>query len=552
MREPAAVVLSLLLFAACADGPGPSEPSSPPAGALEVSVDSATLAAGEELAPEVSIVDDQGEGMDLSTIEWTSSDSSVVTVDSLGRMTALSPGSARIRAYASPLEHLIEIRVPDVRSIRLIPESDSLFVGERLRFRVELETDIPFAPSLERFAWSTYPALSGPLLEPGIVRAAATGGIEVSATLGGTVGLATVRIVDPGTPYLQVLGTSLSSCALREGGLAYCWGSSGLIGTPIVATAAGGYELLPLPHDPEGLRFDTLASTRAAYCGLRDGAVHCWGINVGGMFGPGLEARRTYLLPQPVATDLRFTAITLGSAHACGLDGNGRAYCWGSNGLGQLGDGTIIDRPEPAPVSGDLRFIQLAAGGNHTCGVTVENVVYCWGDDSVGSVRGGTTPCPASTEHGVCALEPVAAEGVPLLRQVASGVDATCGLTDQGALWCWGGPWDDPHRMDDQVYSTVAYGEDHGCALTTQSQPYCFGSNAFGKLANPGTGHGFATAPVSVYGSTRFRAIDTGLHHTCGVAVDGTDVYCWGLNQQGQLGLGHLDPANIPRKVRLP
>jgi len=33
-------------------------------------------------------------------------------------------------------------------------------------------------------------------------------------------------------------------------------------------------------------------------------------------------------------------ALTAGSRHTCVVAGDGRAYCWGYNGGGQLGDGT--------------------------------------------------------------------------------------------------------------------------------------------------------------------------------------------------------------------
>ena len=54
--------------------------------------------------------------------------------------------------------------------------------------------------------------------------------------------------------------------------------------------------------------------------------------------------------------------VTIGSAHSCGLTLEGRAYCWGDNFFGQLGDGTKTDRLRPVAVAGGLLFSSVSAG----------------------------------------------------------------------------------------------------------------------------------------------------------------------------------------------
>jgi alpha-tubulin suppressor-like RCC1 family protein len=63
-----------------------------------------------------------------------------------------------------------------------------------------------------------------------------------------------------------------------------------------------------------------------------------------------------------------FRQLSAGSDHTCGVTLEGRAYCWGHNGDGQLGDRTTTDASRPVPVAGGLTFRLVSAAGNHTCG----------------------------------------------------------------------------------------------------------------------------------------------------------------------------------------
>jgi len=87
-----------------------------------------------------------------------------------------------------------------------------------------------------------------------------------------------------------------------------------------------------------------------------------------------------------------FTRVTVGFAHTCGETTSKRAYCWGLNTNGQLGDGsTVTQRLKPVAVAGGLGFYQVSAGGSHTCGKTGASVAYCWGANFNGELGNGST-----------------------------------------------------------------------------------------------------------------------------------------------------------------
>ena len=87
---------------------------------------------------------------------------------------------------------------------------------------------------------------------------------------------------------------------------------------------------------------------------------------------------------------LSFVQVKAGNQFTCGVATSGRAYCWGYNLYGQLGNGTTENRLAPIPVAGDHTFRQLNAGSSHVCGTTPEAVAYCWGYNGYGELGDGT------------------------------------------------------------------------------------------------------------------------------------------------------------------
>src|SRR5262245_3883349 len=92
-----------------------------------------------------------------------------------------------------------------------------------------------------------------------------------------------------------------------------------------------------------------------------------------------------------VAATRTLNQISSGGLHTCGVASDGRAYCWGYNAFGQLGDGTTTDRHAPVAVAGGLRFTHVSAGTYHTCGATTDDRVFCWGINDQGQLGDGST-----------------------------------------------------------------------------------------------------------------------------------------------------------------
>jgi alpha-tubulin suppressor-like RCC1 family protein len=297
-------------------------------------------------------------------------------------------------------------------------------------------------------------------------------------------------------------------------------------------------------------------------CGLAlGGELYCWGRGGNGQLGDGTTARSA----DPVRTQgaaAVFTAVTLGQHHSCALTDDGRAHCWGWNLWGQLGVGLDTDLGYPQIVAPELTFARLSAGSTHTCGVTVDGEAWCWGNNSQGQLGTG-----GADHQGV----PVRVAGSLPFAEISAGVHHTCGITDTGQAYCWGlnhvgqlGVGDTVNRIEPtpvasaERFVRIAAGERHSCAITAEGRARCWGSAAHGELGNGYITSGFApdvptVVPNPVHqirhdGEIVFRTIAAGAAFTCG-ADDRGRAWCWGLGYDGQLGGNELTQHSTPRQV---
>jgi alpha-tubulin suppressor-like RCC1 family protein/lysophospholipase L1-like esterase len=94
--------------------------------------------------------------------------------------------------------------------------------------------------------------------------------------------------------------------------------------------------------------------------------------------------------------------------------------------------------------------------------------------------------------------------------------------------------------------STITAGYGYSCATTIGATAWCWGENNNGQLGN-GTNIG-SLAAVPVSGLTSATKLAAGWYHTCALLSGGT-VECWGENINGQLGTGNEAPSTVPHPV---
>jgi hypothetical protein len=419
--------------------------------------------------------------------------------------------------------------------------------------------------------------------EPGTYKATATvSGLPVitfdaKATPGG--GLLTFRYIDAG---------SYHSCGIATDEQLYCWGynGDGQLGLP-----AG--DAKPYPNlVPNVQRFRSVSGGRYHTCGVTlSGGIICWGQNRDNRAIPG----------DPVS----FQAVQAGLLHTCGLNMSREIWCWGSNGEGQVGpvwtplSGIITNGPTPAG-SHTVALKGFSANQWLPYGTVLTQADFFGGSrivikdlqaNALGQITvemdaPTTVPMPDSTEVDVSLATSIPGAVEALVRvgdtykAVTTGGLHTCGIKENGTAWCWGfnaegqlgtnGPLriaPVPTQVVSQVgFRTdpmivppspdpdfplppgpfIAAGHEHTCALGQDGATYCWGLNENGQLGDGTTGS--HPTPHAVSAALIFERITAGQRHTCGLTGAGT-AYCWGDNTHGQLGDGtkvrHLVPTPV-------
>ena len=212
--------------------------------------------------------------------------------------------------------------------------------------------------------------------------------------------------------------------------------------------------------------------------------------------------------------------------HACGLQADGSALCWGNSINGSLN----------VPV--DLAFRQISAGLNFTCGLRIDHSIACWGENDVGQSSPPNdrfSEIAAGRDH-VCALDdgalicwgrnfpngPLTIQGIPLLSAIQAGFGFTCGLTPNSDMACW-------HNGAGELaiipgpFTKLAAGLHHACAIKSDASVFCIEKykNIYGGLSYPPP--------------TKFVQISGGWHHACGI-TEASDIECWGSGEFGAPG----------------
>ena len=130
--------------------------------------------------------------------------------------------------------------------------------------------------------------------------------------------------------------------------------------------------------------------------------------------------------------------------HTCALTSTGRVWCWGEGTSGQLGSGSATATNYPvAVVSGSgstnplTGIVQISAGGYHTCALKSSGGVVCWGSEGLGLLGNGNSstnrPYPVAVVEAEGSSDPLAN-----IVQIDVGKTHTCALSSTGGVACWG------------------------------------------------------------------------------------------------------------------
>jgi alpha-tubulin suppressor-like RCC1 family protein len=261
-------------------------------------------------------------------------------------------------------------------------------------------------------------------------------------------------------------------------------------------------------------------------------------------------------------------AIDANLHHSCLVANDGAVFCWGANESGQLGDGTLQNRPAPVHVPGIGvgglgAAVQVSVGYAHSCARLGDGTVACWGNNLGGQVGNRKT--------ADAVVEPTVVKGVTAIH-IAAGYGHTCAVISGGDVVCWGACLSgecgvpaaagaavlEPTRVAGISNARAVFARKlHTCALVG-GDAWCWGENRYGQLGRGTVSTTPNPTPERVVGVPPIVALGVSWSTTCAVSSDLGSVWCWGDNQRGQLSFDP-DPATtawesspVPVEIRDP
>lgn len=206
--------------------------------------------------------------------------------------------------------------------------------------------------------------------------------------------------------------------------------------------------------------------------------------------------------------------------------------------------------PEIPPATGTWRAV--TSGGRHTCGIRDDGTLWCWGSDEFGQIavddRDSTVPVQI---------------GASTWLEVSGRGSHTCAIAEDGSLWCWGdnnynqlGVGNGGHaglnRIAGGPWAHVATATTHTCAIAADTTLWCWGDNSYGELGDDTTAGRSTPAPVSSAARDRWRSVSLGVSHTCGIRDDDS-LWCFGQAYYGALADPNLPSSaaqSVPNRAR--
>jgi alpha-tubulin suppressor-like RCC1 family protein len=286
-----------------------------------------------------------------------------------------------------------------------------------------------------------------------------------------------------------------------------------------------------------------------------DGTLWAWGGNSVGQLGDGTNVQRN--LPTQIGSDDDWAIVAAGATHTVAVKTDGTLWTWGWNDQGQLGDGSIDDRWSPTMIGGldgwSTTVGSIAAGAKHTVGLRADGTLYAWGANGAGQLGDRTT-----TDRWV----PVQVGRDDDWASVGAGEHHTVALKTAGTLWTWGrnhkGQLGDGTRDSrntpgqvgsDTDWNSVTAGEAHTVALKGGSTVWAWGWNNTGQLGDGTTVD--RVSPTEIADYLFASGMAAGSAHTVVIQAASGDhrIWTWGGNPYGQLGDGTNDSRSTPARM---
>ena len=228
-------------------------------------------------------------------------------------------------------------------------------------------------------------------------------------------------------------------------------------------------------------------------------------------------------------------------------DSTGALWTWGGNWEGNLGLNDTVHRSSPTQIGTDTTWgtdhTEKISSGTTTLAVKTDGTLWAWGKNDQSQLGlNSTTQYSSPTQVGTDTNWSTVGGGYATTNMA---------IKTDGTLWGWGNnywgylasndrtPYSSPRQVGtDTNWSKVAKGP--GMGQKTDGTIWMWSYNGYGQLGQNATQH--KSSPCQVGTKTDWTSFDTNLYTAAGVR--GGELYIWGSNISGGLGLNQSFPGN--------
>jgi alpha-tubulin suppressor-like RCC1 family protein len=283
-----------------------------------------------------------------------------------------------------------------------------------------------------------------------------------------------------------------------------------------------------------------------------DGTLWSWGGNYNGMGGLGNTTY--YSSPKQVGSLTDWLTAAANSYAACCTKTSGTLWTWGvNNTYGALGIGTNTGKySSPKQVGSLTNWLNVQVSGSYSMvGIKTNGTLWAWGNNNQGGLgNGNTTRYSSPIQIGSL---------TNWLSITASGYSVTSVRTD-GSMWSWGynysgqlglgnkTPYSSPKQVGSLTTWLKVAGSYSMFATTINNALYVWGTNGIGQLGLGNTNN--YSSPKQVGSLTDWNIVSNWHNSQSTLAVKTSNqLWAWGANGSGQLGLGNVTNYVSPKQV---
>lgn len=288
----------------------------------------------------------------------------------------------------------------------------------------------------------------------------------------------------------------------------------------------------------------------------KNGKAWGWGYNFYGEIGDNTTVSKSTPIAVLGATKT-FCKIVGGGFFSSALDKNGKIWTWGRNNVGQLGDNTIVNKSTPVSVVGAAKtFCDISTYGYHMMALDNNGRVWCWGDGLYGALGDNTA---------VSKRTPVSVLGaVKTFCKIFASSSTSLAIDKNGRVWSWGfngyGQLGDNTATNRstpvsvlgtvKTFCKIALSDTAVAGIDKNGKLWTWGWGGAGELANNSNGPvNSVLTPIAISGATKTFCNVFGSYQTMHAIDSNNNLWGWGYNLYGQLGdntvLSRLTPVRI-------